>query len=114
MDKRLYKIYCCFYACSSEQVVVSEHVGEIRIDKGHPRIYFERLKHSCIGFECFNKIMFSTRTAADQQAKLLNDKKISGLEWEKCVREMQNRSNWVTLEQAKDIEITLEWYKENK
>jgi len=114
MEKQLYKVYCCFYAGSDNKVIVEEQVGELRIDKDHPRLYFEKLKHSCIGFECFNKIMFNTRAAADQQAKILNDKKMDVFEWEEWVREMKDRSNWLTLSQAKEIEIILEGYKENK
>lgn len=105
MEKRFYKVYCCFYGCSINQVIVEEHTGELRLDKGHPRLYFERLKCSCIGFECFNKIMFATEEEAKKQAKTLNDKKISSLEWEKWVREMKERKYWLTSEQVKELNL---------
>ena len=105
MNKKFYKVYCCFYGCSTNQVFVSEHIGELRLDKGHPRLYFERLKHSCIGLECMNKIMFKTKNEAENQAQTLNAKKTSGLEWEKWVREMKERKHWLTLEQVKELNL---------
>ncbi len=105
MDKKFYKVYCCFYGVSINQVVVYEHIGELRLDKGHPRLYFERLKHSCIGFECMNKIMFKTKSEAENQAQTLNSKNISSLEWEKWVREMKERKHWLTPEQVKELNL---------
>ena len=105
MKKKFYKVYCCFYGCSSKEVIVEEHTGELRLDKNHPRLYFERLKRSCIGFECLNKIMFATEKEAKKQAKILNDKKISGLEWEKWVLEMEDKTHWLTLQEFQELNL---------
>ena len=105
MEKKLYKVYCCFYGGSINQVVVYEHIGELRLDKNHPRLYFERLKNSCIGLECMNKIMFRTKEEAENQAQTLNAKKTTGLEWEKWVREMKERKHWLNSEQVKELNL---------
>lgn len=105
MEKKLYKVYCCFYGGSINQVVVYEHIGELRLDKGHPRLYFERLKRSCIGLECMNKLMFKTKEEAENQAQTLNAKKTTGLEWEKWVREMKDRKHWLNSEQVKELNL---------
>ena len=105
MEKKLYKVYCCFYGGSINQVVVYEHIGELRLDKGHPRLYFARLKRSCIGLECMNKIMFKTKEEAENQAQTLNAKKTTGLEWEKWVREMKERKHWLNSEQVKELNL---------
>lgn len=105
MEKKLYKVYCCFYACSDNQVIVHEQIGELRLNKGHPRLYFERLKRSCIGLECMNKIMFKTKSEAENQAQNLNSNKTTGFEWEKWVREMVERKYWLTSEQVKELNL---------
>jgi len=105
MKKKFYRVYCCFYGCLSNQVVVEEHIGELRLDKDHPRLYFERLKHSCTGLECMGKIMFKTKSEAENQAQNLNSKKITGLEWEKWVREIKERKYWLTFEQVKELNL---------
>jgi len=105
MKKKFYRVYHCFYGCCSNQVIVEEHIGELRLDKGHPRLYFERLKRSCTGLECMNKIMFKTKIEAENQAQILNSKKTTGLYWEKWVREMKERKYWLTLEQVKELHL---------
>ncbi len=105
MEKKFYRVYCCFYGCSINQVVVSEYIGELRLDKSHPRLYFERLKRSCIGLECMNKIMFKTKNEAENQAQILNSKRLTSLEWGEWVREMKERKHWLTPEQVKELNL---------
>lgn len=105
MKKKFYKVYCCIYGGSINQVVVSEHIGELRLDKNHPRLYFERLKRSCIGLECMNKIMFKTKIEAENQVQLLNSRMTTSIEWGKWVREIKERKHWLTTEQVKELSL---------
>lgn len=95
------KVYCCFL--DLDKIIVEEHIGKLRIDKNHPRIYFPKLKHSCIGLECFNKIMFKTKEEAEAQANKLQE--ITWQEWEAWIKEIKDRKNWLTIEQVKTLNL---------